>query len=123
MLIIILKWTAPEVLKFGKITTASDVWSFGICLWELFTKGETPYSAISDQQSILDQLDTGYRLPKPRKCADEIYAIMVACWKEEYAERPTFDEILKMLKIEPMQVEQKRPLSLDVIVAQNQNYV
>ena len=74
---------------------ASDVWSFGICLWELFSKGETPYAAISDPQTMLDQLGSGYRLPCPKKCPPEIYEIMLACWKEEYSERPSFDDILR----------------------------
>jgi serine/threonine protein kinase len=110
------------VLKFGKITTASDVWSFGICLWELFSKGETPYAAISDMQTLLDQLSTGYRLPKPRNCPEEVYEVMLSCWNESYAERPSFDNILNNWKLQPTREEAvpRQALSMDAFVAHNE---
>ena len=80
------------------MTTKSDVWSYGVCCWELFTRGEIPYSPLSDPQVIMDKIYGGYRLPQPKECSEGLYKLMLKCWAEEPSERPSFDEVLKNLE-------------------------
>ncbi|XP_034535439.1 tyrosine-protein kinase Fes/Fps [Notolabrus celidotus] len=83
------KWTAPEALNFGRFTTESDVWSFGVLLWETFSMGMTPYTSMSNQQTR-DEVERGYRMPAPHGCPVEISRIMGRCWQYEAKNRPTF---------------------------------
>lgn len=94
------KWTAPEALKFHTFTTKSDVWSFGITLYEIFTYGASPYGQGSvKSQELLQQLAKGYRLPMPAFMGTEeaninaVYLIMLACWLEDPQKRPTFESL------------------------------
>ncbi|XP_072321805.1 tyrosine-protein kinase Fes/Fps isoform X2 [Eucyclogobius newberryi] len=84
-----IKWTAPEALNFGRYTTESDVWSFGILLWEAFSLGMTPYTSFTNQQTR-DQVEKGYRMPAPSACPAEISRIMSTCWEYEPQKRPSF---------------------------------
>lgn len=86
------KWTAPEALKFGTFSAASDVWSFGVLLWEIFTKGQLPYTGWDNVETMQKVLE-GYRMPKPKDCPDEIYALMLKCWSEKPEQRPTFSQV------------------------------
>jgi serine/threonine protein kinase len=72
------QWTAPESLNYNVFTIKSDVWAFGICLWEIATFGKTPYPGV-DLFSVLDKLETGYRMPRPEGCPTEVYALMRDC--------------------------------------------
>uniref|UniRef100_A0A3Q3XEV1 Tyrosine-protein kinase n=1 Tax=Mola mola TaxID=94237 RepID=A0A3Q3XEV1_MOLML len=83
------KWTAPEALNYGRYTSESDVWSFGILLWETFSIGMTPYTSMSNQQTR-DEVEKGYRMPAPRGCPVEIVRIMNSCWQYEPRSRPSF---------------------------------
>uniref|UniRef100_A0A8B9KUW9 Tyrosine-protein kinase n=1 Tax=Astyanax mexicanus TaxID=7994 RepID=A0A8B9KUW9_ASTMX len=74
------KWTAPEALNYGRYTSESDVWSFGVLLWETFSRGITPYTSMSNQQTR-DEVERGYRMPAPTGCPDDIYALMCRCWQ------------------------------------------
>lgn len=91
-----IKWLAPECLCSQIFTTKSDVWSFGIVLWELMTRGDIPYGMMSNT-CILGLLKDGERLPKPKVCPDGIYLIMQNCWAWKGDRRPTFTDILKCL--------------------------
>ncbi|GIX86246.1 tyrosine-protein kinase Src64B [Caerostris extrusa] len=88
-----IKWTAPEAYTTGQFTIKSDVWSFGIVLYEIFTHGGTPYLNMKNQQ--VSELITkhNYRMPKPTdpECSDAVYEMMLMCWKKEPNDRPTFD--------------------------------
>ncbi|GBN36403.1 Tyrosine-protein kinase SRK3 [Araneus ventricosus] len=88
-----IRWAAPEAYTTGEFTIKSDVWSFGIVLYEIFTHGETPYSGMTNSQ--VSQLITkqDYRMPKPSDpdCIDAVYEIMTMCWKKEPKDRPTFE--------------------------------
>ncbi|KAL7012102.1 hypothetical protein ACKWTF_014634 [Chironomus riparius] len=83
-----LKWYAPESFG-GKFSHASDVWSFGITLWELYSRGETPYGDMTGTQ-VNDFIEKGNRLPKPDQCPDRIYKLMTDCWQYRDRLRPNF---------------------------------
>ncbi|CAG2165837.1 unnamed protein product [Oppiella nova] len=86
-----IKWTAPEAALFGKFSTKSDIWSYGVLLYEVITFGQVPYAGMN-QREILDQVSRGYRLPKPIyvECPDSYYDMMLKCWDEVPENRPTF---------------------------------
>ncbi|KAM8974441.1 tyrosine-protein kinase Fes/Fps isoform 2-T2 [Pelodytes ibericus] len=83
------KWTAPEALNYGRYSSETDVWSFGILLWEAFTLGAIPYTTMSNQQTR-EAIEQGTRLPVPEMCPEEIYNLMLRCWEYEPRKRPTF---------------------------------
>ncbi|XP_046418972.1 tyrosine-protein kinase Fer isoform X2 [Neodiprion fabricii] len=87
-----IKWTAPEALNFGKYTSLCDVWSYGVLIWEIFSKGGTPYSGMSNSKAR-EKIDTGYRMPTPEGAPDEIYRLMLRCWEYEPEKRPHFEQI------------------------------
>ncbi|XP_068280448.1 tyrosine-protein kinase Fer-like [Nyctibius grandis] len=91
-----IKWTAPEALNYGRYTSESDVWSFGILLWETFSLGVCPYPGMMNQQAR-EQVEKGYRMSTPQKCPEEIYKIMQRCWAYKPENRPKFSEIQKEL--------------------------
>ncbi|EOA97273.1 Tyrosine-protein kinase FRK, partial [Anas platyrhynchos] len=91
------KWTAPEAIRHKIFSIKSDVWSFGILLFEILTYGKTPYAGLTGQQ-VIQMLDTGYRLPKPRCCPQSIYEMMRQCWSQEASERPTFQDLCWQLE-------------------------
>ncbi|XP_034484616.1 tyrosine-protein kinase Fer isoform X2 [Drosophila innubila] len=90
------KWTAPEALNFGKYTTLCDVWSYGILMWEIFSKGDTPYSGMSNSRAR-ERIDTGYRMPTPENTPPEMYRLMLKCWAADVESRPHFDEIYNVV--------------------------
>ena len=91
------KWTAPEALLHASFTIKSDVWSFGILLYELITYGETPYPDMNNAQ-VVEALQTGYRMPCPPDCPDGLFEIMTECWGSDPDSRPTFESILYQLE-------------------------
>ncbi|XP_038062454.1 proto-oncogene tyrosine-protein kinase receptor Ret-like [Patiria miniata] len=91
-----LRWLAIESVRHNTYTTKSDVWSFGILLWEIATVGGTPYPTI-DSDSLPGKLLQGYRMAKPSNCDDHSYALMHKCWDEDPNNRPTFTELVTIL--------------------------
>ncbi|XP_078379553.1 uncharacterized protein LOC144662584 [Oculina patagonica] len=91
------KWMAPEALYNSEYTTKSDVWSFGILLWELSTMGGNPYPGINNKE-LYNLLKTGYRMEKPDTCSDKLYQLVLDCWKDEPSERPTFESATRSLE-------------------------
>uniref|UniRef100_A0A915MVU6 receptor protein-tyrosine kinase n=1 Tax=Meloidogyne javanica TaxID=6303 RepID=A0A915MVU6_MELJA len=87
-----IKWMAPEALEANVYTVNSDVWSYGILLWEIMTLGGTPYPSIAMPQ-LYNLLKEGYRMEAPHNCPDEIYGVMVSCWQERPEARPGFQTI------------------------------
>ncbi|KAM6924264.1 platelet-derived growth factor receptor beta [Xenentodon cancila] len=85
-----LKWMAPESIFHNLYTTLSDVWSYGILLWEIFTLGGTPYPDLPMNEIFYSALKRGYRMAKPAHASDEIYDIMKKCWDEKFEKRPEF---------------------------------
>jgi serine/threonine protein kinase len=95
-LLLPIKWVAPEAALTRHFSTRSDVWSFGIVMWEMFSYGATPYQGVTPKQ-VLQKLHTGYRLEKPHACPDAIYRLMLDCWHELPQKRPTFRSIYDQL--------------------------
>ncbi|KAK6187913.1 hypothetical protein SNE40_005834 [Patella caerulea] len=83
------KWMAPESLYAQIYTAKSDIWSFGVVLWEIVTLGANPYPGIPPER-LFNLLKTGYRMDRPDDCPDELYAIMQKCWKAKPEDRPSF---------------------------------
>ncbi|XP_047705683.1 macrophage-stimulating protein receptor isoform X3 [Prionailurus viverrinus] len=88
------KWMALESLQTYRFTTKSDVWSFGVLLWELLTRGAPPYPHI-DPFDLTHFLAQGRRLPQPEYCPDSLYAVMQRCWAADPAGRPTFSALVE----------------------------
>ncbi|XP_068531290.1 tyrosine-protein kinase Mer isoform X1 [Anas acuta] len=86
------KWIAIESLADRVYTTKSDVWAFGVTMWEIATRGMTPYPGVQNHE-IYEYLFHGQRLKKPEDCLDELYEIMSACWRADPADRPTFSQL------------------------------
>ncbi|XP_058683646.1 angiopoietin-1 receptor isoform X2 [Poecile atricapillus] len=90
------RWMAIESLNYSVYTTNSDVWSYGVLLWEIVSLGGTPYCGMTCAE-LYEKLPQGYRLEKPLNCDDEVYDLMRQCWKEKPYERPSFAQILVAL--------------------------
>eukprot|EP00116_Pleurobrachia_bachei_P004215 sb/3464477/ len=87
------KWYAPESISYGTFSSASDVWSYGVTLWEIFTLGMMPYVDMNCQ-SVLEMLEVRReRLSKPSRCPDDVYQTMLHCWNLEPSQRPTFQQL------------------------------
>ena len=84
-----IKWTAPEAVLYNRFTSKSDVWSFGITLYEIFTRGHSPYPGLTNSQ-VLEKVEKGYRMSQPENCPYQIYNIMLKCWREEPENRISF---------------------------------
>ncbi|XP_038061480.1 tyrosine-protein kinase receptor old-1-like [Patiria miniata] len=90
------RWLAIESIRYKRYTTKSDVWSFGILLWEITTIGGTPYPT-TKSESLARKLKGGYRMPKPSNCDDKSFALMRKCWEEDPNNRPSFSELVSTL--------------------------
>ncbi|XP_077387640.1 tyrosine-protein kinase ITK/TSK isoform X2 [Festucalex cinctus] len=92
------KWSAPEVIKYCKFSSKSDVWSFGVLMWEVYTEGRLPYENQSNAQ-VVESLNAGMRLLKPRLSPEAVYLLMEWCWKEKPVDRPSFALLLHELAL------------------------
>ena len=104
-----IKWAAPECYLNKEFSSASDVWSFGVVLFELFSYAETPYKGMTNRQ-VLEQVPQGLRLERPENCPERIYSLMCKCWEIgekrclckclflEPAKRPSFIQIFEELE-------------------------
>ncbi|KAL5289859.1 EPHA5 family protein [Megaselia abdita] len=90
------RWTAPEAIAFRKFTSASDVWSYGVVLWEVMSYGERPYWNWSNQD-VIKSIEKGYRLPAPMDCPEALYQLMLDCWQKQRTHRPSFTSIVSTL--------------------------
>ncbi|XP_058248868.1 ephrin type-A receptor 7 isoform X1 [Hemibagrus wyckioides] len=90
------RWTAMEAIQYRKFTSASDVWSYGIVMWEVMSYGERPYWDMSNQD-VIKAIEEGYRLPAPMDCPPGLHQLMLDCWQKERADRPKFDQIVAIL--------------------------
>ncbi|XP_055374103.1 activated Cdc42 kinase-like isoform X2 [Condylostylus longicornis] len=91
-------WCAPECITFLRFTNASDVWAYGVCLWEMFSYGFQPWAALTGLQ-ILEAIDDPnfQRLEQPECCPKDYYNLMLRCWQHESTKRPKFSEIYSLL--------------------------
>ena len=92
-----IKWTAPEAAFFNRFSIKSDIWSFGILLSELCTKGRIPYPGMGNAE-VIAQVERGYRMPCPLGCPEPLYQIMLQCWNKNPESRPTFDYLKATLE-------------------------
>ncbi|KAI4819073.1 hypothetical protein KUCAC02_004353 [Chaenocephalus aceratus] len=92
-----LKWMAPESIFDKLYTSQSDVWSFGVLLWEIFSLGASPYPGVQIDEDFCRRLKDGVRMRSPETASPEIYGIMLACWQGELKERPTFPALVQIL--------------------------
>uniref|UniRef100_A0A8C9VQD8 receptor protein-tyrosine kinase n=1 Tax=Scleropages formosus TaxID=113540 RepID=A0A8C9VQD8_SCLFO len=91
-----IRWTAPEAIAFRKFTSASDVWSYGIVMWEVMSFGERPYWDMSNQD-VINAIEQDYRLPPPPDCPTFLHQLMLDCWQKDRAARPRFAAIVSAL--------------------------
>lgn len=92
-----IRWMPPESLKDGVFTSHSDVWSFGVVLWEIVTLAEQPYQGSSNDQ-VLQDVIIGRRLEIPKNCSETLKSIMLSCWKKKPLQRMTFMQIVTSLE-------------------------
>ncbi|KAI4824504.1 hypothetical protein KUCAC02_013009 [Chaenocephalus aceratus] len=87
-----IRWTAPEAIAYRKFTSASDVWSFGIVMWEVMAFGERPYWDMSNHE-VMKAINEAFRLPAPMDCPSAVYQLMLQCWLQDRSKRPRFGDI------------------------------
>ncbi|GJQ72955.1 hypothetical protein Trydic_g1597 [Trypoxylus dichotomus] len=92
-----IRWMAPESLYDNMFSVKSDVWSFGILMWEVVTLGSTPYPGLSAAE-VMRKVRDGHRLDKPEHCRRELYNIMYYCWDKDPKQRPLFNECVELLE-------------------------
>lgn len=88
-----IKWMSPESINFRRFTTASDVWMFAVCMWEILSFGKQPFFWL-ENKDVIGVLEKGDRLPKPELCPPVLYTLMTRCWDYDPSDRPRFTEIV-----------------------------
>ncbi|XP_056398127.1 ephrin type-A receptor 8 isoform X1 [Hyla sarda] len=91
-----IRWTAPEAITYRKFSSASDVWSYGIVMWEVLAYGERPYWNMTNRD-VINSVEEGYRLPAPMGCPTALHQLMLDCWQRDRNERPRFSLIVSIL--------------------------
>ncbi|MBN3325863.1 EPHB2 protein, partial [Atractosteus spatula] len=111
-----IRWTAPEAIQYRKFTSASDVWSYGIVMWEVMSYGERPYWDMTNQD-VINAIEQDYRLPPPMDCPSALHQLMLDCWQKDRNNRPKFGQIVntldKMIR-NPNSLKAMTPLSSGV---------
>ncbi|CAK1540188.1 unnamed protein product [Leptosia nina] len=95
-----IKWYAPESYNYGTFSHASDVWSYGVTLWEMFSYGSQPYGDMRGTE-VIQLVESGERLSRPENCPDEIYQVMLDCWAYTPDHRPTFSKLVDVFSHHP----------------------
>lgn len=90
------KWSAPEVFSYSNYSTKSDVWSFGVLMWEVFSEGKMPYENRTNGE-VVEEINAGFRLYKPKLASKAIYEVMSHCWSMRKEDRPSFSLLLYQL--------------------------
>ncbi|GAB0200922.1 high affinity nerve growth factor receptor [Grus japonensis] len=105
-----IRWMPPESILYRKFTTESDIWSFGVVLWEIFTYGKQPWYQLSNTEAI-ECITQGRELERPRTCPSEVYAVMQSCWQREPQQRRPIKEIHSRLQA----LVKTPPVYLDIL--------
>ncbi|CAH0551900.1 unnamed protein product [Brassicogethes aeneus] len=92
-----IKWMSPESINFRRFTTASDVWMFGVCMWEILMLGVKPFQGVKNND-VASKIENGERLALPPNCPPRLYSLMSQCWSYEPSKRPTFKDIKEILQ-------------------------
>jgi len=87
-----IKWMAPESINFRRFSTLSDVWMFGVCMWEIMMYGVKPFQGVANEK-VIGKIENGERLALPQNCPPALYLIMMECWSYEPSKRPRFQEL------------------------------
>ncbi|XP_069775131.1 ephrin type-A receptor 8 isoform X4 [Narcine bancroftii] len=91
-----IRWTSPEAITYRKFSSASDVWSYGVVMWEVTSYGERPYWNMTNRD-VIKSVEEGYRLPAPMGCPAALHQLMLDCWQKDRSERPKFIQIVSVL--------------------------
>ena len=89
-----IRWMAPESICDGQFTSKSDVWSYGVVLWEIATLAEVPYQGLSNEE-VLSHVKSGQHPTPPKDCPNVVSSLMLECWQTHPNSRPTFLDICK----------------------------
>lgn len=109
------RWMSPEAVKYGRFTSDSDIWAFGVVLWEIFSYGRQPYYGHTNEE-VVKFLDEGILLQRPEECPSLVYHVMLQCWKLDPKERLAFHRIHKYLTEYSKQIDKySRNSSIDVV--------
>ncbi|CAG9860435.1 unnamed protein product [Phyllotreta striolata] len=92
-----IKWMSPESINFRRFTTASDVWMFGVCIWEILMLGVKPFQGVKNND-VIGKIENGERLALPPDCPPRLYSLMSQCWAYEPSKRPSFKDIKEILQ-------------------------
>uniref|UniRef100_A0ABI7Y7A8 Protein kinase domain-containing protein n=1 Tax=Felis catus TaxID=9685 RepID=A0ABI7Y7A8_FELCA len=87
------RWSPPEVLMYSKFSSKSDIWAFGVLMWEIYSLGKMPYERFTNSETA-EHIAQGLRLYRPHLASERVYSIMYSCWHEKAEERPTFKILL-----------------------------
>ncbi|CAF2964897.1 unnamed protein product [Rotaria sp. Silwood2] len=109
------KWYAPEAISFGKFTSKSDVWSFAVTLWEMFSYGAAPYGDMSGSD-VYYFLKHGRRLEQQSSCPSHVYQLMLKCWEWDEKQRPTFYQLVQLLKNNYNDHQSNRPKRQSMLI-------
>ncbi|XP_029927506.1 focal adhesion kinase 1-like isoform X2 [Myripristis murdjan] len=103
-----IKWMAPESINFRRFTSASDVWMFGVCMWEILMYGIKPFQGVKNND-VIGRIENGERLAMPPQCPPTLYSLMTKCWSYDPSKRPRFTELKTQLStiLEEEKVQQK----------------
>ncbi|XP_038153331.1 focal adhesion kinase 1-like isoform X12 [Cyprinodon tularosa] len=103
-----IKWMAPESINFRRFTTASDVWMFGVCMWEILMYGIKPFQGVKNND-VIGRIENGERLAMPPQCPPTLYSLMTKCWSYDPSKRPRFNELKTQLStiLEEEKIQQK----------------
>ncbi|XP_036396739.1 cytoplasmic tyrosine-protein kinase BMX-like [Megalops cyprinoides] len=91
------KWSAPEVLNYSRFSSKSDVWAYGVLMWEVYTLGKQPYE-LYDNSQVAEKIMQGYRLYRPQQACEELFQLTRSCWHENPEDRPSFHQLFESLK-------------------------
>ena len=94
-----LKWYSPETIKSFKLNEKTEVWSFGILIWEAVSYGEIPYKEISSSSALIKKINEGFRLSQPTNCPYSIYQIISKCWKIQPDDRLSFSDLVEKIRL------------------------
>ena len=92
-----MRWTAVEALESHRLNEKTDAWSFGVLVYEIWTRAELPYVGWSNQK-VWAEVEAGYRLPQPSGCSDDVFAEMSRCWASQQDARPTLAELAQFFR-------------------------
>ncbi|XP_044028700.1 protein tyrosine kinase 2aa isoform X10 [Siniperca chuatsi] len=110
-----IKWMAPESINFRRFTSASDVWMFGVCMWEILMFGIKPFQGVKNND-VIGRIENGERLAMPPQCPPTLYSLMTKCWSYDPSKRPRFTELKTQLStiLEEEKLQQEERLRMEI---------